>query len=100
MDHIEYCLMHRPVELDACNPFFDPTDSALQGLDPGQRHPDGIVCFHPDGQLDPATLGRKIEQIDAPAMFAGAAEIDVRAKRNSFRPAPMAFHGRLPENSS
>jgi hypothetical protein len=31
-------------------------------------------------------------------MFAGAAEVDVRAKWKPFRLAPMALHGRLPEN--
>jgi hypothetical protein len=33
-------------------------------------------------------------------MFAGAAEVDVRAKRKPFRLAPMALHSRLPENPS
>ena len=97
MDHIEYCQVHWPVELDSGYPFLDPADSALQGLDPGERYPDGVACAHPDRQLDAAALGRKIEQIDAPAMFAGAAEVDIRAKRDPFRPAPMVLHGRLPE---
>lgn len=100
MNHIEHRLMHRPIELDPGNPFFDPADPALQCLDTGQRHPDGVACRHPDGQFDPAAFWRKIEQIDAPAMLASATEVDVHAKWNPFRPASMALHGRLPVNPS
>lgn len=100
MNHVEDRLVHWPVEFDPSDPFFDPADPTLQGLDAWKRNPDHIVRRDPDRQFDPAALRGEIEQIHAPTMLAGPAKVDIRAQRKALRLAPLAYHGRLLESSS
>ena len=96
MHHVENRSVDGLVEFDARDPFLDPADPPLECLDAGERNPDGIILLHPHGQLHPAALGRKIEQVDPPAMFSCPAKVDVCAERNPLRPASMAYHSRPP----
>ena len=96
MHHVEDRNMHGLIELDARDPFLDPADAPLECLDAWERNPDGIVYLNPHRQLHPASLGRKIEQVDPPAMLACSAKVDVSAERNTLRPASMAYHNRAP----
>lgn len=97
MDHVEDRLVDRVLEFHAGDPFLHPADAALHRLDAWKRNPDHVISYHPDRQFDPAAFRREIEQVDAPSMLAGAAKIDVGAKRNTLRPASMVVHGRLPD---
>src|ERR1700741_313509 len=86
-DHLEHRRVEGIGEFDPRFPFLDPGDRALDRFDAGERDPDDIVRLHPDRYLDAAPFRREVENVDAPAVFTGAAEIDVCAKRHALRPA-------------
>lgn len=70
--------MERNFEFNACDPLIHPADLALDRLQTRKCDPDGVIRFNADRQLDPAALRRNVNDINFPAMLAGAPEIDIR----------------------